>query len=107
MENRGLESSNIVHEALWWNHESMQDDHRPPCTYVSEGKEDGELLKNLEALDPYGDYSDVELSNRVKKFLDKFENEISKEACKIGKPHPIPLQVKQKPQANLEPLGRS
>ena len=53
---RGLESSNIVHESLWWDHENMQDDHRPPCTYVSEGEEDQELLENLEALDPCGEY---------------------------------------------------
>ena len=59
----------------------MQDDHRPPCTYVSESEEDQELLENLEALDPCGDYEDVEFSNRVKNFLEKYEKEIDKEAC--------------------------
>ena len=81
MENRGLDSSNIIHESLWWDHENMQDDHRLQCTYVSEGEEDRELLENLEALDPCGEYDDVEFSNRVQNFLEKYEKEISKEAC--------------------------
>ena len=59
----------------------MQDDHRPPCTYVSEGDEERELLENSEALDPCGEYEDVEFSNRVKNFLEKYEKEISKETC--------------------------
>ena len=60
MENRGLESFNIAHESLWWDHKNMQNDHRPPCIYVSEGEEDQKLLENLEALDPCGEYDDVE-----------------------------------------------
>ena len=81
MENRRLESSNIVHESLWWDHKNMQDDHRPPCTYVSEGDKDRELLENLEALDPCGEYDEVEFYNRVMNFLEKYEKAISKEAC--------------------------
>ena len=46
-----------------------------------ESEEDRELLENLEALDPCGEYDDVEFSNRVKNFLEKYEKEISKEAC--------------------------
>ena len=47
MEFWGLESPNIVHESLWWDHEDMQNDCRPPCTYVSEGEKEQELLENL------------------------------------------------------------
>ena len=81
MENRGLGSPYIGHESLWRDYENIQDDYRPPCTYISEGEDDQELLENLEALDPCGEYDDVEYSNRVKNFLEKYEKEISKEVC--------------------------
>ena len=48
---------------------------------VSEGEEGRELLENLEAPYPCGEYDDVEFSNRVKNFLKKYEKEMSKEAC--------------------------
>ena len=59
----------------------MQDDHRPPWTYVSESEEDQELLENLESLVPCREYDDVQFSNRVKNFLGKYEKEIGKKAC--------------------------
>ena len=59
----------------------MQNDCRPPCTYVSEREGHQEYLENLEALDPCGEYDDVQFSNRVKNFLEKYEKEMSKEAC--------------------------
>ena len=61
----------------------MRNDHRAPCTYVSEGEKDQELLWNLEALDPCGKYDDVEFSKWVKNFLEKYEEEMSKDACKL------------------------
>ena len=69
----------------------MQDDHRPQCTYVSEGEEDQELLENLEALDPCGEYDDVEFSNRVQNFLEKYEKEIRKEARAPQNWEPTPI----------------
>ena len=81
IENRGLKSPNILHESLWCGHEDMQNDCRPSCTYVYEVEEDHELLENLKALDPCRNYDDVEFSNRVKNFLEKYERGMCKEAC--------------------------
>ena len=85
----------------------MQDDHRPPCTYVSEGEEDQELLENLEALDPCGEYDNVEFSNRVKSFLKKYYKEIGKEACtpQDWESAPSYSTSQAKTHSNLEPLG--
>ena len=59
----------------------MKNDCRPPCTYVSIGEEGQDLLVNLEYLDPYGKYDNGKFSKRVKKFLEKYEKEIGKDAC--------------------------
>ena len=98
-----LESSNIAHESLWCDHENMQNDHRPPCTYVSEGEEDQELLENLEALDPCGEYDDVEFSNRVQNFLEKYEKEIGKEARTPQNWEPAPSSPTSQAKASGEP----
>ena len=53
-------------------------------------EEEQELLENLEALDTCGEYDDVKFSNGVKNFLEKYEKEMSKEACTIQDWEPAP-----------------
>ena len=49
----------------------------PVCTRVSEGEEDEELLKNLEALDPCGEFDDDVFPQRVQNFLRQYEEKVS------------------------------
>ena len=49
----------------------------PACTHVSEGEEDEELLKNLEALDPCGEFDDDAFPQRVQNFLRQYEEKVS------------------------------
>ena len=47
------------------------------CTHVSEGEEDKELLENLKALDPCGEFDDDAFPKRIQDFLGQYEERMS------------------------------
>ena len=73
MERKGLDISNINPDSLYWDHESMDTKNVPVSTHVSEGEEDEEILENLKALDPCGEFDDDTFPKRVQDFLEQYE----------------------------------
>ena len=56
VEKKGLDISKINPDSLYWNHEGIDTEDLPVCTHVYEGEKGEELLENLKALDPYGQF---------------------------------------------------
>ena len=55
----------------------MDTEDLPVCTHVSEGEEDEQLLENLNALDPCGEFDDDAFPKRVQDFLKQYERKVS------------------------------
>ena len=60
----------------------MDTNNVPVCTHVSEGKEDEELLENLKALDPCGEFDDDAFPKRVQDFLEQYKERMSGSSAK-------------------------
>ena len=58
IEKKGLDLSKLNTDSLCWDQEGMDVSTYSVCIHVSEGEEDEELLKNLEALELCGEFYD-------------------------------------------------
>ena len=86
IEKKGLNISYINPDSLYWDHEVMDTEDLPVCTHVSEGDEDEQLLKNLKALDPCGEFDDDAFPKRVQDFLKQYERKVSGSADRPENP---------------------
>ena len=77
MERKGLDSYMFNSDSLYWDHEGLDAGDYPLCTHVSEGEEDEELLENLKALDPCGEFDDDTFPKRFQPFLEKYEKKVA------------------------------
>ena len=65
IEKKGLNISNINPDSLYWDHEGVDAEDLAVCTHVLEGQEDEQLLENLKALEPCGEFDDDAFPKRV------------------------------------------
>ena len=77
IEKKRMNISGINPDSLYWYHEGMGTEDLPVCTHVSEGEEDEQLLENLKALDPCGEFDDDAFPKRVQDFLKQYESKVS------------------------------
>ena len=69
--------SGINPDSLYWDHEGMDTEDSLVCIHVSESEEDEQLLENLKALHPCGEFDDDAFPKRVQDFLKQYERKVS------------------------------
>ena len=108
IEKSGLDLSKLNPHSLYWDHEGMDVETYPVCTHVSEGEEDEELLKNLEALDPCGEFDDDAFPQRVQNFLRQYEEKVFEAVAEtdIGR-QPSRRSLSTIPGSSVGPDARS
>lgn len=82
---------------MYWDHEGLE----IPCTHISDGEEDENLLKQLEALDPCSEYHDHVFAERVENFLKEYVNNTR---LNNDQSH-VPVQSKAEPvRSEVDPV---
>ena len=105
VERIGLDISNINPHSLDWDHEGMDTENVPVCIHVSEGEEDEELLENLKALDPCGEFDDDAFPKRAQDFLEQYEERISGPSAKPDQANETLSNPLQNPEEGSEIKG--